>query len=152
MAEASTFKDTPYIWEGRVGEAPKPVKPFDMQTRATLDREVTERTAAFITRSHGAGRPFFAYVPFTLIHFPTLPHPEFAGKTGAGDVGDAMAEMDRNVGVVLDTLRKLGIERNTIVIWASDGGAEARRPWRGTAGPWRGSTTRRWKGASARPS
>lgn len=49
-----------------------------------------------------------------------------------------MAEMDRNVGVVLDTLRTLGIERNTIVIWASDGGAEARRPWRGTAGPWRG--------------
>ena len=49
-----------------------------------------------------------------------------------------MAEMDRNVGVVLDAIKRLGIENNTIVIWASDGGAEARRPWRGTSGPWRG--------------
>ncbi len=38
------------------------------------------------------------------MHFPTLPHPDFAGKTGAGDIGDAMAEMDRNVGVILDTI------------------------------------------------
>ena len=114
------------------------MKEFNLQTRRTIDREITERTVDFMTRSRGARRPFFAYVPFTLVHFPTLPHPDFAGKTGAGDIGDAMAEMDRNVGAILDTIAKLGIARDTIVIWASDGGAEARRPWRGTAGPWRG--------------
>jgi arylsulfatase len=91
-----------------------------------------------MTRSRRAGRPFFLYVPFTHLHFPTLPHPEFNGKTGAGDIGDAMAEMDRNVGVILDAIAKLGIAGNTLVVWASDGGAEARRPWRGTAGQWRG--------------
>lgn len=137
-SQRSTFKDTPYIWEGKTGEVSRPVKEFNLQTRATLDREVTDRTVEFMKRSRRAGRPFLAYVPFTLVHFPTLPHPEFAGKTGAGDMGDAMAEMDRNVGVILDAIAALGIERNTIVIWASDGGAEARRPWRGTAGPWRG--------------
>jgi arylsulfatase len=137
-SQRSTFNDTPYVWEGRAGEPSKAVKEFNLATRRTIDREVTTRSVDFMTRSRAARRPFFLYVPFTLIHFPTLPHPDFAGKTGAGDIGDAMAEMDRNVGVILDTISKLGIARDTIVIWASDGGAEARRPWRGTAGPWRG--------------
>jgi arylsulfatase A-like enzyme len=137
-AQQGVLDEKPQIWEGRAGEPSRPVKPFNLQSRATLDREVTSRTVEFMRRNQRAGRPFFAYVPFTLIHFPTLPHPEFAGKTGAGDIGDAMAEMDRNVGAILDAISELGIEGDTIVIWASDGGAEARRPWRGTAGPWRG--------------
>jgi arylsulfatase A-like enzyme len=137
-SQRSTMNDTPYIWEGKAGEPSRSVKPFDLETRRTVDRESTDRAVDFMTRTARARKPFFLYLPFTLIHFPTLPHPDFAGKTGAGDIGDAMAEMDRNVGVILDTLTKLGIERNTIVVWASDGGAEARRPWRGSAGPWRG--------------
>jgi arylsulfatase A-like enzyme len=137
-SQRSTFNDTPYIWEGRAGKPSRSVKEFTLDTRRTIDREVTDRAVDFMTRSRRASRPFFLYVPFTHVHFPTLPHPEFAGKTGAGDIGDAMAEMDRNVGAILDSIAKLGIARNTIVIWASDGGAEARRPWRGTAGPWRG--------------
>ena len=137
-SQASTFNDTPYIWEGRAGEPSRPVKEFNLETRRTIDREITERAVDFMTRSRRAKQPFFLYVPFTHVHFPTLAHPDFAGKTGAGDVGDAMAEMDRNVGVILDAITKLGLERDTLVIWASDGGAEARRPWRGTAGPWRG--------------
>jgi arylsulfatase len=137
-SQRSTMNDTPYIWQGKAGEASRPVKEFNLDTRRTVDRESTELAVDFMRRSTQARKPFFLYLPFTLIHFPTLPHPEFAGKTGAGDIGDAMAEMDRNVGVVVDAIKRLGIERNTIVIWASDGGAEARRPWRGTSGPWRG--------------
>ena len=89
-------------------------------------------------RSVRAGKPFFLYYPITQIHFPTLAHPDFAGKTGAGDIGDAMADVDYNTGLVLDAIERLGIERDTIVIWMSDNGAEIRRPWRGTAGPWTG--------------
>ena len=137
-SQASTMNDTPYIWEGRAGEPSRPVKEFNLETRRTVDREVTERGVDFMTRNVRARKPFFLYLPFTLIHFPTLAHHDFAGTTGAGDIGDAMAEMDRNVGVVLDAIKRLGVANNTIVVWASDGGAEARRPWRGTAGPWRG--------------
>jgi arylsulfatase len=89
-------------------------------------------------KSVRAQRPFFFYYPITQIHFPALPHPDFAGTTGAGDIGDAMAEMDHNVGLVLDAIHRLGIDRNTIVFWCTDNGAEMRRPWRGTAGPWNG--------------
>jgi len=74
----------------------------------------------------------------TQIHFPTLSHPDFAGKTGAGDIGDAMAEMDANVGRVLDAIDRLKITSNTIVLWCTDNGPEQRRPWRGSPGPWSG--------------
>jgi arylsulfatase len=130
--------ETPYIWEGTAGEAARKVRVFDLDSRRTLDREATQRSVAFMERNARAATPFFLYLPLTQIHFPTLAHPDFAGKTGAGDIGDAMADVDYNTGLVLDAIHRLGIERDTIVIWISDNGAEARRPWRGTSGPWTG--------------
>ena len=97
-----------------------------------------ERGIAFMERNVRERKPFFLYYPMTQIHFPTLAHPDFAGKTGAGDIGDAMAEVDANVGRVLDAHRSAGIARNTIVLWCTDNGAEQRRPWRGSSGPWSG--------------
>jgi hypothetical protein len=71
-------------------------------------------------------------------HFPTLPNPAFAGKTGNGDWADMLAEMDHNVGQMLEAVDKLGIRDNTIVIFTSDNGGEFVQPWDGWAGPWRG--------------
>jgi arylsulfatase A-like enzyme len=130
--------EVPHIWEGKAGETSRKVKPFDLETRRTLDRESAQRGIAFMERNVRANRPFFFYYPVTQVHFPTLAHPEFAGKTGAGDIGDAMADLDHNTGLVLDAIKRLGIERNTLVFWCTDNGAEARRPWRGTSGPWSG--------------
>ena len=118
--------------------APRDVKPFDMETRRTIDREAGDRGIDFMERQVAAKRPFFFYYPMTQIHFPTLAHPDFAGKSGAGDIGDAMAEMDFNVGRVLDAIDRLGIARETIVLWCTDNGPEQRRPWRGSPGPWSG--------------
>jgi arylsulfatase len=131
-------QEPPYIWEQKAGEPARKVKVFDLDSRRTVDREAAERSVAFMERSMRAQKPFFLYYPITQLHFPALAHPDFAGKTGAGDMGDAMADMDYNVGLVLDAITALGIERNTIVFWCADNGAEARRPWRGTPGPWRG--------------
>lgn len=150
-SQGSTTGETPYIWEGNRGEASRHVKVFNLETRRTLDSEAIERAVAFMERSVKGTKPFFLYLPLTQIHFPTLPHPHFVDATGAGDIGDAMAEMDHNVGVVLDAITRLGIENNTIVIWATDGGAEFRRPWRGTAGPWRGFYTTAMEGGLRTP-
>jgi len=128
----------PYIWEGRVGEPTRNVKLFDLETRRTIDREAAEKSIAFMERNARGNRPFFVYYAMTQIHFPTLPHPDFAGKTGAGDIGDAMADIDYNVGLILDAIDRIGIRENTIVFWCTDNGAEARRPWRGSPGPWAG--------------
>jgi arylsulfatase A-like enzyme len=130
--------ETPYIWEGKAGKPSTKVKPFDLQTRRTVDREAALRGVEFMQRSVRSNKPFFLYYPITQIHFPTLAHPDFAGKTGAGDIGDAMADVDYNTGLVLDAIKRLGVERDTIVIWCTDNGAEQRRPWRGSAGPWNG--------------
>jgi arylsulfatase len=134
----STRAEVPYIWEGRADEASRRVKPYDLETRRTIDREAAERGVAFMEENAGEGKPFFFYYPMTQVHFPALPHPDFAGSTGAGDIGDAMADVDHNVGLVLDALERLGIHENTLVLWCTDNGAEMRRPWRGAAGPWRG--------------
>jgi arylsulfatase len=150
-AQASTTGETPYIWEGKAGEPSRKVKVFDVDTRRTLDREAVTRGVDFMERQARARRPFFLFLPLTQVHFPTLAHPDFAGKTGAGDVGDAMAEMDHNVGVVLDAIERLGLADDTIVIWTTDGGAEFRRPWRGNAGPWRGFYTTAMEGGLRTP-
>jgi arylsulfatase len=129
---------TPYIWEQKAGGAPRQVKVFDMESRRLVDREAALKGVDFMERSVQAGKPFFLFYPITQIHFPTLAHPDFAGKTGAGDIGDAMADVDYNVGLILAALERLHIGRNTLVFWCTDNGAEGRRPWRGSSGPWRG--------------
>ena len=130
--------DTPFIWEGKAGEPSRRVKPYNLETRRTIDREAAERGIAFMERNVKEGKPFFFFYPMTQVHFPTLPHPDFAGTTGVGDIGDSMADVDYNVGLVLEAIERLGIMDNTLVIWCTDNGAEMRRPWRGSAGPWRG--------------
>jgi arylsulfatase A-like enzyme len=138
IAQGQTARGTSFIWEGTRGEPTRNVKPFDVDTRRTVDRESADRSVAFMERNVRDRRPFFLYYPITQIHFPTLAHPDFAGKTGGGDIADAMAETDANVGRVLDALDRLQIASNTIVLWCTDNGAEQRRPWRGSAGPWSG--------------
>jgi arylsulfatase len=130
--------EVPYIWEGRAGEPGHKVKPFDLDTRRLIDREAAEKGVAFMEQNVRAKKPFFLYYPITQVHFPTLAHPDFAGKSGAGDIGDAMMDVDHNTGVILDAIKRLGIDRNTIVFWCTDNGAEERRPWRGSSGPWSG--------------
>jgi arylsulfatase A-like enzyme len=129
----------PYIMEGRTGEPARNVKVYDLEARRRIDAELTTRTKEFMRRQTSAGKPFFAYVPITQLHYPTIPHPDFSGKTGAGDFADALAEMDYRVGELIDEIDAVGIAANTIVIFASDNGPEFRRPWRGTAGPWTGT-------------
>lgn len=138
IAQGQTRAGTSFIWEGRIGEPTRNVRVFDMESRRTIDRESAQRGIAFMERAVRARTPFFMFYPMTQVHFPALPHPEFAGRTRAGEIGDAMAEVDYNVGLVLDALDRLKVASNTIVMWCADNGAEQRRPWRGSSGPWSG--------------
>jgi arylsulfatase len=127
-----------HIMEGKKGEPSKELAVYDLEQRRLIDAEIANRTVDFMQRSVEANKPFYAYVPFTLVHFPTLPNPTFAGKTGFGDFPDALAEMDANVGQLLDAVDELNIRDNTIVVFTSDNGPEATWPWQGSSGPWRG--------------
>jgi arylsulfatase len=129
----------PRVMEGHAGNGVQELEVYDLDMRRKIDAELTRRTNDFMRRQAAAKKPFFAYVPLTQLHFPTLPHPDFTGKTGAGDFADSMAEMDYRVGQILDQLDLLDIARDTVVLFGSDNGPEFRRPWRGTAGPWTGT-------------
>jgi arylsulfatase len=104
-----------YIMEGRKGEKSRDLTVYDLDQRRLIDAEITRRSIDFMKRSVQSGKPFYAYIPFTLVHFPTLPNPKFAGKTGYGDFPDALAEMDAHVGEILDAIDDLKIRDNTIV-------------------------------------
>lgn len=127
-----------YILEGRKGGKSRELKVYDMEQRRLMDAELTRRSIAFMEQQARSGKPFFAFASLTQPHLPTVPNPRFAGKTGNGDWADMLAEMDDNVGKMLDTVDRLGLRHNTIVIFASDNGAEYFKPWDGWAGPWRG--------------
>lgn len=129
----------PYILEGKKGEKTRNVQEYDLKARRLIDAEITRRTIEFMKKSVAADKPFYAYVPFTQVHYPSLPHPEFAGKTGYGDFSDSLAELDHRVGQIIDAVSELGIADDTIVIFTSDNGPEEMLPWRGWAGPWSGS-------------
>lgn len=130
--------EMPHVMEGRKGEKSREGDLYDIEKRRLIDSEITERTIDFMKRSTQAGKPFYAYVPFTLVHFPALPNPKFAGKTGFGDFPDALTEMDAHVGEIIDAIDELKIRDDTILVFTSDNGPEATWPWQGTSGPWRG--------------
>jgi len=128
-----------HIYEARKGEKPRQIGELDLDTRRTMEAEITRRAVEFIKRNAKAGKPFYAYVSSSMVHMPTLPGPDFAGKTGNGDWADCLAEMDFRTGQILDAIKEAGIEDNTVVIFTSDNGPEATDPWQGDSGPWRGT-------------
>ncbi len=140
-----------YIMEGKKGEQSRNLEVYDLKQRRLIDAEITRRTVDFMKRSVKAGKPFYAYVPFTLVHLPTLPHPDFAGKTGFGDFPDALAEMDFHVGQLLDAVDELGVRDDTIFVFTSDNGPESTFPHQGSSGPWRGYYFTHMEGSSRVP-
>jgi arylsulfatase A-like enzyme len=124
--------------EGRKGEQSRELVVYDLEQRRQIDEQIVGRTIDFMKHSVQAGKPFYAYVAFTLVHVPALPSATFAGKTGNGDFADCLAEMDANVGQLLDAVDQLRIRDNTIVVFTSDNGPDSTFPWQGTSGPWRG--------------
>jgi len=127
-----------HIYEAHKGEKARQVSELNVDRRRTMEAEITGHAVDFIKCNAKAGKPFYAYVSFSLVHFPTLPNPEFAGKTGNGDWADCLAEMDYRTGQILDAIKEAGIEQNTLVIFASDNGPEATHPWEGDIIPYRG--------------
>ena len=115
--------------------------------RAEIDNELVAKSLDFMKKQKSAGKPFFLYLPFSMGHFPNLPSKEFAGKSRTGQYGDKLMEGDYHVGQVLDALKELGVEDNTLVVFASDNGPQGQTsremgnqgsPDMGNAGPFRG--------------
>lgn len=111
------FPDLPLIEGTRVVDAQ--VTAADQEQLTT---RYTERAVSFIEKNKD--RPFLVYLPHAMVHVPLYVSDKFRGKTERGLFGDVVMELDWSVGQILDTLRKLGLERDTMVVFTSDNG-----PW-----------------------
>ena len=129
----------PHIQQATKGNPPERAKPYTRETRGEIDNELTDKTIEFMERNVEEEKPFFVYVPYTQPHVPAMPSKSFESKTGKGRWADMLANMDHNVGRVLDAIDDLGIRDNTLVIFMSENGPEQLSPHQGTAGPWRGT-------------
>ena len=88
--------------------------------QATLTKRYTDHAIDFITRNQSRG--FFLYFAHAMPHKPLAASESFYKKSSAGLYGDVMAELDWSVGRVMTTLRELGLDQKTLVIFASDNG------------------------------
>jgi arylsulfatase A-like enzyme len=68
------------------------------------------------------GAPFFLYLALASPHTPTVPTPEFVGRTQTNPYGDFVAQVDATVGDILNTLDALRISRDTLVVFTADNG------------------------------
>lgn len=146
-----------FVMDGRKGAAPKKVRPYRLDYRPFIDRDLTDRAISFMKQQTEAKKPFFVYLPYTATHFPTMPHPDFKGKSGKGGWADLLMQIDSYTGELLDTIDNLGIAENTIFIFTADNGPEAptfgqtnftvETAVQGSAGPWRGTLFTSFEGA-----
>jgi arylsulfatase A-like enzyme len=136
----------PQIVEAKSGEALRAVKPYTAEARREIDWELVDRGTAFMKRQKAAGKPFFLYLPISRTHFPNLPSKRFEAQSRIGQFGDSLIEGDAIVGQMLDTLKELKLEDDTIVVFASDNGPQGAvvrelggdMPDMGSPGPHRG--------------
>ena len=112
--------------------------------QSTLTQRYTAEATRFI-REHKAD-PFFVYLPHTMVHVPLAASDRFRGKSGNGLLGDAIEELDWSVGEIMQTLKELQLDEQTLVIFTSDNGAAS-----GSAVPWRGKKGTNFEGGVREP-
>ncbi len=118
--------------------------------QAKLTTEYTERALQFIRKNKD--RPFFLYLAHSMPHVPLFVSERFKGKSEQGTYGDVIMEIDWSVGQILQTLKELSIENETIIIFTSDNG-----PWlsygnhSGSAGVLREGKGTAWEGGVREP-
>lgn len=108
----------------------------------SLTYRYTEKAIEFIRQNKN--NRFFLYLPHNMTHDPLDASPAFKGKSGNGIYGDATEELDWSMGEIFRTLKETGIDDNTLVIFTTDNGAEAR--FGGSNLPLRGSKGTTYEG------
>lgn len=157
------FKDnTIGILEGEAGESPTEVLSMEDMTvddLAKLDTIGADKAVAEMERLAGLDKPFFMSINWAANHQPNLPAPDFVGASDVkSKYGDKVVEMDAQSGKILDKIKELGIEDNTLIVYTVDNGAwqdvhpdAGMTPFRGSKGTdreggWRVPAFFKWDG------
>jgi arylsulfatase len=93
-----------------------------LEDQGQLTGIYTRRACQFIRDN--TKRPFFLYLAPSMVHVPIYASPAFLGKSGAGLFADVMMEVDWSIGEIMKTLKEMGVDKNTLLVFTSDNG-----PW-----------------------
>ncbi len=111
--------------EGPLPPGPMPGIKYDM---TTFDEVITVSSIAFMDKAKKDGKPFFVWMNPTRAHVLTHLSPKYdAMRNPTTDFGleeAALKQLDDNVGVVLNWLKDNDLDKNTIVVFTTDNGAE----------------------------
>lgn len=94
-------------------------RPADQRT---ITKRYTKEALKFITENRE--NPFFLYLAHSFPHVPLFVSDEFKGKSARGLYGDVIEEIDWSTGEIIETLKKEGLDKHTLVVFTSDNG-----PW-----------------------
>ena len=135
---------------GKVGKQTiKDTGPLTRKRMETVDDEIAQRAATFITNQAKEKKPFFVWVNFTHMHFRTYVKPASKGQSGRwmSEYIDAMIDHDKNVGTVLKALDDSGVADNTFVMYSTDNGPHMNTWPDGAMTPFRNEKNSNWEGA-----
>ncbi|HUS90242.1 MAG TPA: sulfatase [Phycisphaerae bacterium] len=123
--------------------------PADMNT---LTQRYTDEAVRFLRAN--SNRPFFLYLAHNMPHVPLGASERFRGRSKRGLYGDVIEELDFSAGRILETLKELGIDGNTLIVFTSDNGPWVEKQigdYAGCADPLRGSKMMTWEGGPRVP-
>ena len=115
---------------GKIGkqriEDAGPLYPKRMET---VDDEIRDDAVAFMDKAHAQGKPFFVWLNPTRMHIVTHLSPKYEAlrnaENGWSEEEAGMAQLDDDVGIVMQKLKDMGVDDNTIVVFTTDNGTEA---------------------------
>ncbi len=106
----------PILDQERVIEAPV--------NQATLTQRYTDEAIKFMEANRE--QPFFLYLPHTFPHLPLFATEPFLKRSQNGKYGATVEEIDASTRRLLDTLERLEIAENTLIMFTSDNGSNGR--------------------------
>jgi arylsulfatase len=107
-----------------------------------LDSYIEQDALDYLDRNARSTQPFFMSINFMKVHQPNLPHPDYIHKSlSKSKYADSIVELDARIGHIMDKIRALGLDKNTLVFYTTDNGAwqdvypdAGYTPFRGTKG------------------
>ncbi len=107
-----------------------------------FDGYVEKASLDYLDKVAKTDKPFFMSINFMKVHQPNMPHPDYKHKSlSKSKYADSIVELDSRIGHIMDKLRELGLDKNTIVFYTTDNGAwqdvypdAGYTPFRGTKG------------------
>ena len=104
---------------------PMPGIKYNMET---VDDTIRDLSLAFMDKAKADGKPFFVWINPTRMHIVTHLSPKYTAMensdNGWSEEEAGMAQIDDDVGLILQHLKDLGVDDNTIVVFTTDNGTE----------------------------